>query len=304
LTRTVTLNPRNGRTKGPPRARLFVSVLRALALPFALINFRGYSRACSTLAKVCAPGLEIVVQLNAETQFSFPADDVYWVRLVTTRFPYEQDIERVLKLISDQPFTLIDCGANYGYWSCLVSGETFGAHPTVAVEASSSTMARLTANSKINGNRFTCEQYAICDAEGKRVRLGGNSHASRSIMGAMSGEEITTTTIEAIAARHGLTGAIVIKLDVEGAEVPAMLGMTTLMDRDMLLLYEDHGHDPSCAPSRFLMERGWTLYDLSGERPRRLPDLAAVARLKRNVRHGYNFAAERGTGWLSAHAAA
>lgn len=297
---TITLDPRTGNATGSVRSRAVIAAMRGLVPPFAAVGFRGYSRACVALADAFAPDLEIDVALNADTRFAFPADDTYWVRLITDRFPYESEIERILRRFADRPFTLLDCGANYGYWSALVTSASFGAHKAVAIEASSPTMHRLRRNAALNGDRFACVHRAISDTAGATVRLGGDSHASRSIVGATTGEEIVTTTIDELAAEHCPTGPIIIKLDVEGVEVAALRGAAETAARDPLLLYEDHGNDPSCAPSRYLFENGWTIYDLEGALPRRLADVAAVAALKKVSRKGYNFAAERGSHWLHA----
>lgn len=297
---TVTLDPRTGNAEGSFGSRAVIAAMRSMVSPFSAIGFRGYSRACVALADAFAPGLEVEVALNADTRFAFPAADSYWVRLVTDQFPYESEIERVFRRFADRPFTLLDCGANYGYWSALVTSAEFGSHKAVAVEASSHTMKRLRRNAALNGDRFTSVHRAISDKAGAIVRLGGESHASRSIIGATTGEEVATTTIDEIAAQHCPTGPIIIKLDVEGVEVKALHGASTTMTREPLLLYEDHGNDPSCAPSRYLLENGWAVYNLEGAQPLRVVDVTEVAALKKDARKGYNFAAERGSRWLQA----
>ncbi|MBA5735409.1 FkbM family methyltransferase, partial [Escherichia coli] len=70
-------------------------------------------------------------------------------------------------------YTLIDCGANYGYWSVMVSSQRFGSRPSIAMEPSSRNFPRLAHNAKINGGRFEAINAAIGSARGT-ARLSGN----------------------------------------------------------------------------------------------------------------------------------
>src|SRR4051794_29296753 len=55
---------------------------------------------------------------------------------------------------ADVDYTLLDCGANYGYWSVLVSSAPYGSHKAIAIEPSSENFAKLANNAQINGNRL------------------------------------------------------------------------------------------------------------------------------------------------------
>ena len=62
---------------------------------------------------------------------------------------------------ADVDYTLLDCGANYGYWSVLVSSKPYGSHKAIAIEPSSQNFAKLANNAEINGNRFEAMKCAI-----------------------------------------------------------------------------------------------------------------------------------------------
>ena len=49
---------------------------------------------------------------------------------------YEPEMLSIFQTIRDQDYSFVDCGANFGYWSVLVTGARLGRHPAIAVEAS------------------------------------------------------------------------------------------------------------------------------------------------------------------------
>ena len=106
------------------------------------------------------------MRLNDDAQFAFPYGDGYWTLLLDRNYRYEADIELFFQGIADADYTLIDGGANYGYWSVLTTSKPFGAHRAIAIEPSSRNFARLTHNAKINGNRFKPMHRAIGEKAG------------------------------------------------------------------------------------------------------------------------------------------
>ena len=59
------------------------------------------------------------------------------------RYHYEDELELLFQDSADVDYTLLDCGANYGYWSVLVSSAPFGSHKAIAIEPSSQNFAKL-----------------------------------------------------------------------------------------------------------------------------------------------------------------
>lgn len=293
----IYVRQRDGRVVGGRREQWIVGAMRNLAPLFRPLGFRGYSRACRIIADSFLPGAGVQVALNSNTEFAFPLNDTYWIRLITSCFRYEPEVASLLMLIRSQPFTFIDCGANFGYWSCIVSSNAYGSHNVVAVEPSSTTFASLKANALLNGGRVRVEQAAISSGSGQAVRIGGGSHAARSILSA-EGELVTTITIDDLLRKHQVAGPLVIKLDVEGVEIPALEGASVALSSNPLLLYEDHGNDPSSMVSAYLLERGWQLFSIARGRPEPVAGLADINAMKTNPRCGYNFVALKKSGWF------
>jgi FkbM family methyltransferase len=146
----------------------------------------------------------------------------------------------------------------HGYWSVLASSKDFGAHPTVAIEASRSNFQFLENNAHANGDRFTAIHRAISDVSGKTMKLYGKMHFGRSLNpdwheGAEAhAEEVETITIDDVAAKFLPQNGqpIVIKLDVEGVEVAAMQGARKTLEAGALLVYEDHEKEHDHPASR------------------------------------------------------
>src|ERR1700750_3064340 len=98
-------------------------------------SHRGYN-GCANLLRKTLPERDIVVQLNHDAAFAFPYGDGYWSKLLNRSFRYENELELLFRDSVDVDYTLLDCGANYGYWSVLVSSVPYGSHKAIAIEPS------------------------------------------------------------------------------------------------------------------------------------------------------------------------
>src|SRR5262249_45406239 len=143
-----------------------------------------------------------------------------------------------------------------------------GAHRSIAIEAATGTFERLLANCALNGNRFECLHGAVAERSGENVTFAISAHHSSSGI-AESGEipevrgteVVPTVTLDEVLADGGADhGPVIVKLDVEGAEVAALHGGRKLLEIDALLLYEDHGKDPESRVSAAVLELGWTVF--------------------------------------------
>ena len=78
--------------------------------------------------------------------------------------------------MADVDYCFVDGGANFGFWSVLVSSRPFGSHPVIAIEASSANAAKLERNAELNGGRFKVLHRAIGSTTGNQVWLSGAKH--------------------------------------------------------------------------------------------------------------------------------
>ena len=151
-------------------------------------SHRGYN-SCANLLRKMLPARDIAIKLNPDATFAFPYGDGYWSKLLNRSFCYEDELELLFRDSVAVDYTFIDCGANFGYWSVLISSAPYGSHKAIAIEPSSQNFAKLRNNAEINGNRFEAIKCAIGASKGT-ARLSGTKHEAFSIAGdAESGGE-------------------------------------------------------------------------------------------------------------------
>lgn len=242
----------------------------------------------------------LTAEAGSDIRLSFPGFDRYWMRVFFRGDSYEPELyhwfRRVARL-SD--FALIDGGANIGFWSALLTSAEFGVARAVAVEASPTTYAELRRTAALCGGRFATLHRALTAAPGPVRFEQGVAHASRHIAAPDAaadapGNQCVTvegTTVDALVARYGFDPAfLLVKLDVEGAELASVTGGAAALAGGAIFLYEDHGKDPRSALTGQLLELGadcWFLADDGAMVP--VDSAAAASRWKLDPRRGYNF---------------
>ena len=282
--------------------RLAALISQAGARVSSLWSYRGFNAGCKAMQSVMPAG-DVTVRLNEDALFSFPFGDGYWGLLLDTSYSYERDIERFFRGMADAEYTLIDCGANYGYWSVLVTSAPYGAHESIAIEPSSRNFARLTANAGLNGDRFATLQRAIGATNGM-ARLSGRKHESLSIAGEQdaAGEDVPVMALDALLDGGVIRqdGRFVIKLDVEGVEIDAIRGGVRLLQTDCVVICEEHGNDPNHTVSRFILDNtSFKLFcfDPTTGKFEHLKDVSALDHIKRASNFGYNVLATASSLW-------
>ena len=256
-------------------------------------SHRGYNR-CANLLRKALPSRDIAVKLNSDAVFAFPYGDGYWSKLLNRTFSYEDELDLLFRDSVGVDYTLLDCGANYGYWSVLVSSAPYGSHKAIAIEPSSQNFAKLANNARINGNRFEVMKCAIGASRGT-AQLSGTKHEAFSIAGdaADGGEQVPVIALDDLLddGKLSAAGKYLIKLDVEGVEIEAIKGGTRLLQGDSVLLCEEHGNDPAHTVSRYILEQTplkLIVYDPRSNRLETVTELSILDRIKVSSRVGYN----------------
>jgi FkbM family methyltransferase len=256
-------------------------------------SHRGYNR-CANLLRKTLPQRDIAIRLNSDATFEFPYGDGYWSKLLNRSFSYEDELELLFRDSVGVDYTLIDCGANFGYWSVLISSIPYGSHKAIAIEPSSQNFAKLANNSEINGNRFEVLKCAIGAARGT-ARLSGTKHEAFSIAGNASGggEDVPVIALDNLLddGKISADGKYLVKLDVEGVEIEAIKGSKRLLQGDSVLLCEEHGNDPNHTVSRYILEQTplkLIVYDPCSNRLETVSELSILDRIKVSSHVGYN----------------
>jgi FkbM family methyltransferase len=256
-------------------------------------SHRGYI-GCANLLRRTLPERNIAIRLNPDATFEFPYGDGYWSKLLNRSYHYEDELELLFRGAIDVDYTLLDCGANYGYWSVLVSSAPFGSHKAIAIEPSSQNFAKLSNNAEVNGNRFELMKCAIGATRGT-AHLSGTKHEAFSIAGAANGggEEVPVIALDNLLDDGKISpdGKYLIKLDVEGVEIEAIKGGTRLLQGDSVILCEEHGNDPHHTVSRYILEQTplkLIVYDPRSNRLETVTELSILDRIKVSSHVGYN----------------
>lgn len=228
-------------------------------------------------------------------------DDGYWIKLILPGYEYEPEVRFLLRrlLALEGRSAFLDCGANIGYWS-IEASSMLPRQSVLSVEASPLVFSKLVENARLNGDRFQCRQAAVWSVNDEELRIGIDKvgHAGNSVVSSTGfpTAPVMSVTIDSLAAELDPQNdcRLLIKLDVEGAEVQALEGaQQTISERAPIFIYEDHASDPRHLPTRHLMkELGFRVF---------LPDEAGglseiesvdeLGRIKRDRFRGYNFVA-------------
>jgi FkbM family methyltransferase len=282
--------------------RIELAALSGLVRVLRLADYRGLYAAANLIAKAF-PAQNTAVLSNGPRKFKIHLNDIFYTRLLDG-FVYETEIEALLSQILTPDSTFIDCGANQGYWSIYAAQRIKRPDHVVAIEATNMPFQRLQENLRLNGNSFTAIQKAVFSRSGvdlefetHPLRHGSNSfvhHRGKPGENGFQREIVQSVTIDdVVAAIPGSNGDVVVKIDVEGAEVEALKGARNVMQNGGLFIYEEHGKDTTCATTDFLLrELGAQIYLLrEGLEPMRVETVLQLASLHLNPGYGHNLLA-------------
>lgn len=283
--------------------RVAVMALQAGSVLTRPYGHRGYRLGCKAVANLVAER-DIVVRLNGDADFAFPFCDGYWSRMLNRAYDYEEEIEAFLRSVSDVRYSFVDCGANFGYWSVLASSLPFGGQATLAIEASPENANRLARNARLNGNRFRWLNAAVGQKPGGFARITGARHEAFGTLAlaANEPEAVPIVSLDGLAT-DGLVDAVlplVIKLDVEGVEIEALAGAEGMLQRDCVVICEEHGLDRTHGITRHLIDAFALrvfVFDPKLCRFMRLDGVKRLDRIKKHAWVGYNVFATSSALW-------
>lgn len=254
-------------------------------------------------------GALVQIKLSDDAFFIFPVYDPYWFYYLVLRKSFESRLQAFLSRISKIEFSFIDGGANFGYWSALLSSPSWGGHSCIAIEASKETFSVLCQTAKKNESRFECINAALYSSSGNTISFTeGSRHAGRHVVdGAIEKLEVndiklfspperlvevlTTSVDDIIHKMFSDQDRVLIKLDVEGAEIEAFKGAADAAKRNSIFIYEDYGSAQEV--TRFLMSEGFEIYvpQIDGSLLRILDYKSAVEYKNKNKKDDHNFVA-------------
>ena len=144
---------------------------------------------------------------------------------------WESWVTRLLGNIVKPGFVCLDVGANFGYFSILMSELCGPGGKTLAIEPNSRVASLLRGTSFMNGGKFEVIQAAIADTSGEAIltvddkELGGGTIKKNDPMPSRSQYSVPTISIDELIKSKGLSKIDVVKIDVEGVEPLVFSGM-------------------------------------------------------------------------------
>jgi len=305
---TIDLNWTTGSVEGANwKERAGVALLRLAATVTQSPERPGFSKLAAGIATLFPSEKFIRVHFPDRTVYQFPYGDAYWSVLCAPGFTYEREIEGFVRRCAAEKmnYVFVDCGANFGYWSCRISSDEAGGQKAIAIEASSESFGHTMRNRALNQDRFLAHHRAISSENGKMVTLyGSGKHEQRSIVA----EETTgplRETVKSMSLEHlkdidPKHDNLVVKLDVEGVEIAALEGAATLLDKKTLVVFEDHGRDKQHLTAKAIKEK-FGLRVFAGSETGKfteITDFQQMDSLKTVRRKGYDFFATKSPFWL------
>jgi FkbM family methyltransferase len=132
----------------------------------------------------------------------------------------------------------LDIGANAGYFSLLASRRVGESGKVLAVEPNPAMVKQLHQNTERNGlTNISIAEVACSDSvEVRDLYVGnpyntGNSSLSRDNLAWTKSVQVTCTTTDLLIEKYNFQRVDLVKIDVEGAELQVLRGMTTVLKR-------------------------------------------------------------------------
>ena len=267
--------------------------LKAAGLLTGLVHHKGLWHVAKQVGRVVEADQECIVPIGHLAKFRFLLKDPYWSRLICPGFQYEPEIAQFLINAASHDYDFYDCGANFGYWSSFCSDTSFKNVNVVAVEANPITFRWLKKNQCLNENRFASIHRALYWESDKILYINGvGPHQNCRVDDQVRvGNEVKTITIDDLVKQD--VRPIIIKLDIEGSEIAALegAGRTIAGGSDCVIIYEDHGNDPSSRVTDWFI--GNTTFEIvfvddeGARHPIRSASEASMFKVKNS--RGYNF---------------
>jgi FkbM family methyltransferase len=139
-----------------------------------------------------------------------------------------------------EPKVILDVGSNVGF-SALYFHERFPSARIIAVEPEPHAYSRLRRNTE-RLSRLQLVNAAVSDHDGEvTLYCGSASWAASTVPRPSRTQQVSVraVTLDALAGQLGLDRIDVLKLDIEGAEIP-VLTSTSLLDRVGTIVFEYH----------------------------------------------------------------
>lgn len=278
------------------REKMIVKLISAFGSISCNFNFKGFWHASNLIGKLADRNRLASAKLGSSSVFHFRLRDPYWNRLLSRKYQYEKEISDAFSILSKiDKVIFLDCGANYGYWSLLAADKSVSFSHVYAIEASRLNYKYLSINNDANGGIINTINKAIYSISGEILSFSDDdsSHANSKIDKSGSDDgSVETISIDDIVEKYDAELPVLIKLDVEGAEIDALIGAETTLQRQCCIIYEDHGSDQDSRVTEWILKNSdYSVYWIGSdcEKIIKINSTEQLSPIKTNKKVGYNF---------------
>jgi FkbM family methyltransferase len=211
-------------------------ILMALGVARALRRIPGAYPAYSFLYRHWAPRGQVCVEAQGHKLFLDPRDMGMARAFLLFSGRWEETETRLFSSLVKEGMTVVDIGANIGYYT-LLAARLVGPEGRVhAFEPSPENFALLSRNVDVNGYKnVVLIPKAVSDRSGTATlridRASSGGHSLSNFRGGADSIEVETISLDDYFA-NGTETVGVLKMDAEGAEVAILDGMSALLTRN------------------------------------------------------------------------
>jgi FkbM family methyltransferase len=196
---------------------------------------------------------------------------------------WESWVTRLLGNIVKPGHVCLDVGANFGYFSILMSELAGTSGRTIAFEPNPRVASLLKSTAFVNGNKFEVAQVAVSDKNGEAIftvtdkELGGGTIQKNTPGANRSQYTVPTISIDELVNSKGIKKVDIVKIDVEGVEPLVFAGMekTIAANPGIQIIVE-------YTPSIYADARQFTEYLFSRFNVQQISDVDELKQLDRN----------------------
>jgi len=212
--------------------------------------------------------------------FSFPQKYTWKWKFEMLAGLYEKETTRLFKAIVGPGMTVVDIGAHIGYFTRLAARRVGEGGRVYAFEPDEENRKRLLQNTRRFPNVTICAN-AVTDHVGTvsffHIPQSTGCHSTIAPASTSTRTTVPATTLDAFTAEHGISHIDVIKMDIEGGEYVALLGMEkTLSTKGLQIIMEynlealDNSHTDNEKILTHFANRGFTIDAITAQGLRRI----------------------------------
>ncbi|MCO5144103.1 MAG: FkbM family methyltransferase [Oligoflexia bacterium] len=278
----------------------FIFFIQFIGLLTEIYQQKGLWHSLNFMARVLPKTIsDVDILLNKDSVFPVSLNDPYWSRLLYLNYKYEPEIDRIFSSIQNLEFDVFDCGANHGYWSLLFSSELLGGHSVVSLESNPLVYSKLVKNISLNNRKnITALGLAISDKNKDIYFHIDKNHADSRIVTERTDNSILvkSESLSSIINTYKKTKNVLIKLDIEGAELDALNSLDESQIDSTFIIYEDHGRDDDSMVTDFILNKlRMSVFYVTKKQVLPIEKAIDLKAIKTNKKLGYNLVAFRKT---------